>query len=44
VSDAWAALAGGAWAGPIRFDAGGVPYAGALRLVEGEEKKRGGGG
>jgi hypothetical protein len=31
------ALAGGAWAGPLRFEAGGVPYAGALRLVDVDE-------
>jgi hypothetical protein len=31
------ALAGGAWAGPLRFEAAGVPYAGALRLVDADE-------
>jgi hypothetical protein len=31
------ALARGSWAGPLRFRAGGVPYAGALRLVDVDE-------
>jgi hypothetical protein len=37
---AWAALAGGAWAGPLRLRAGGADYAGALRLVDVDEDER----
>jgi hypothetical protein len=33
-------LAGGAWTGPIRFEAAGVPYAGMLRLVDVDEDER----
>jgi hypothetical protein len=40
VSDAWAALAAGGWAGPIRFDAGGAPYAGAVRLIDVDDDER----
>jgi hypothetical protein len=31
------ALTRGGWAGPLRFEAGGVPYAGVLRLVDVDE-------
>jgi carbon monoxide dehydrogenase subunit G len=37
---AWAALAGGAWAGPLRLRAGGADYAGTLRLVDVDEDER----
>jgi hypothetical protein len=37
MSDAWATLAAGGWSGPIRFEAAGVPYAGAVRLVDVDE-------
>jgi hypothetical protein len=40
VSDAWTTLAGGAWGGAIRFDADGVPYAGAVRVVDVDEDGR----
>jgi hypothetical protein len=40
VTDTWAALAGGSWAGPIRFDADGRTYAGALRLLDVDEDER----
>ena len=31
---AWRALAGGAWAGPLQVESDGATYAGALRLVD----------
>jgi hypothetical protein len=40
VSDAWTALAGGAWDGPIRFDAAGGAWAGAVRHVDVDEDER----
>jgi hypothetical protein len=40
MSDARDALAGGGWTGPIRFDAAGEPYAGAVRLVDVDEEER----
>jgi hypothetical protein len=40
VSDAWSALAGGAWDGPIRFEAAGGTWAGAVRRVDADEDER----
>jgi hypothetical protein len=40
VSDAWTVLAGGAWDGPIRFDAAGGTWAGAVRRVDVDEDVR----
>jgi len=34
MSDAWTALADGTWDGPIRFDAAGGSWAGALRRLD----------
>jgi hypothetical protein len=37
---AWRALQGGAWAGPVRVDASGAAYAGAVRLVDEDDDER----
>jgi len=37
---AWGALSGGAWAGPLRFADGGAEYEGAVRLVDADEDER----
>jgi carbon monoxide dehydrogenase subunit G len=37
---AWRALQGGAWAGPVRVAADGATYAGALQLVDEDEDRR----
>jgi hypothetical protein len=37
MSDAWSVLARGAWDGPIRFDAEGGTWAGAVRRVDVDE-------
>jgi hypothetical protein len=37
---AWRALAGGAWAGPVRVQAGDATYAGAVRVVDEDEDRR----
>jgi hypothetical protein len=39
-AQAWRALQGGAWAGPIRVQSGGATWAGALRLVDEDEDER----
>ena len=38
--DAWAAVAGGGWAGPVRLTVGPAEYAGALRLLDVDEDAR----
>jgi hypothetical protein len=40
VSDAWTVLARGAWDGPIRFEAAGGTWAGAVRRVDVDEDDR----
>jgi hypothetical protein len=37
---AWRALTGGAWAGPLRVTCGDAEYAGALRLVDVDDDER----
>ena len=37
---AWRALQGGAWAGPVRVQAGGATYVGAVRLVDEDDDER----
>jgi hypothetical protein len=39
-AQAWRALQGGAWAGPVRIQAGEATYVGALRLVDEDEDHR----
>jgi hypothetical protein len=39
-AQAWRALAGGTWAGPVSVRAGGATYAGAVRLVDEDEDER----
>jgi hypothetical protein len=39
-AQAWAAVADGAWAGPLRVDADGSAYAGRLSLVDADDDRR----